>query len=390
MKLLLGLPPPSYRSEKSVVLPILEPVMVKETPASAATRPVNTSAGAQWDPWPDGDFTQELTSSEFQQTLQCMVHWSYETSGSSRGSEYSETVDKGRKSFRRCNGIIRCDNPDCSRILRPFAKTAGREKQLACSCECKSGARLQHFTCQARWIITTMAHGRRHFEHRGHHSHSRLTHQLHLSGQERAEFEALVLANPTAGPLELCVGPRNLKGTGKSAADIALPLLNKDRIKVERNQIRRGSKGDLKSLDASLVEFEEFCAEEDFVIQHPTIGPVSVISMQTAAMRSELIKDAPIEDDAVNGIVTDAAHGFWQESKMLLLISSSYSSVLQMWMPVLISYMNGASADHYHHHFLALFRSIRDRANACGVKLTDSLFRNVCAHYHLMSPTNIL
>ncbi|THG94137.1 hypothetical protein EW026_g7276 [Hermanssonia centrifuga] len=222
-----------------------------------------------------------------------------------------------------------------------------------------------------------MAHGRRHFEHRGHHSHSRLTHQLHLSGQERAEFEALVLANPTAGPLELCVGPRNLKGTGKSAADIALPLLSKDRIKVERNQIRRGSKGDLKSLDASLVEFEEFCVEEDFVIQYPTIGPVSVISMQTAAMQSELIKDAPIEDDAVNGIVTDAAHGFWQESKMLLLISSSYSSVLQMWMPVLISYMNGASADHYHHHFLALFRSIRDRANACGVKLTDSLFRNV-------------
>ncbi len=387
----LAVPLPLSHCPTTSITPLREPEPVKlqaQTPRALHSQtnlpsktPVTASASIQWDNWPDGNFTRDMTSVEFQESLQCMVHWSHETSGSSRGSEYAETVSKGRKSFRRCNGIIRCDNPDCSRILRPCAKTAGRERQLACPCECKPGARLQHFTCQARWTITTMAHGRRHFEHRGHHSHPRLTHQLHLSGTEKAEFEALVLANPTAGPLELCVGVRSIKGTGKSAADIAPPFLNKDRIKVERNSIRKGPHGDLKTLDASLVEFNQFCSDEDFVRPDPTIGPVSVISMQTAAMRSELIKELPIEDDAVNGIITDAAHGFWQDRKQLLIVSSAYSSTLNMWMPIMISFSNGASAEHYHHHFLALFRSIRDRAKACNIDLTDALFRNVCPQH---------
>ncbi len=270
-----------------------------------------------------------------------MVHWSHEISGSSRGTEYSQTVAKVKKSHRRCNGIIQCDNPSCHIVVRPYTRTSGRENQLSFQCQC--GSHLSHVLCSASWTVTTIARGVRHFEHKGNHTHPRLTHQLHLSGPEKAEFEALVLSNPKAGPLELSVGIRGFNGPGKFASDIAVPLLNKDRVKAERNNVRRGSKGDLKTFDAGLNEFTELCGEEDFV-KSSTLGEVTVISMQTPTMVAELVKEFTIKQEPVNGIVFDAAHGFWLERNHLLIISSFYSCILKAWMPALMSFSNGATA----------------------------------------------
>jgi hypothetical protein len=43
--------------------------------------------------------------------------------------------------------------------------------------------------------------------------------------------------------------------------------------------------------------------------------------MQTRYMASKLLKDR-IDSDAVNGIVSDAAHGYWLDPTTLLIISS--------------------------------------------------------------------
>ncbi len=179
-----------------------------------------------------------------------------------------------------------------------------------------------------------------------------------------------------AGPLELSVGICGFNGPGKSASDIAVPLLNKDRVKAERNNVRRGSKGDLKTFDAGLNEFTEFCGEEDFV-KTSTLGEVTVISMQTPTMVAELVKEFTIKQEPVNGIVSDAAHGFWLERNHLLIISSFYSCTLKAWMPALMSFSNGATAQHYHRHFLTLFESIYTEAAACNTETMDSFFRGV-------------
>ncbi|KAF9064588.1 hypothetical protein BDP27DRAFT_1199913, partial [Rhodocollybia butyracea] len=42
----------------------------------------------------------------------------------------------------------------------------------------------------------------------------------------------------------------------------------------------------------------------------------------------------------------------------LLIISSVFSQILLRWVPVLISYSNGATSTHYEQHFLALLESI--------------------------------
>ena len=58
-------------------------------------------------------------------------------------------------------------------------------------------------------------------------------------------------------------------------------------------------------------------------------------------------------------------------------------SPLHCWVPVLFSYTNGASALHFKHHFLTLFRSIALQAESKMVAVKDHLFAGVstkCSH----------
>lgn len=362
--------------------------------SEALTGPVDTplgashteTAGIDWDYWPDGAFTRTFTHEEFQATNELMVHWSFETSGGSRGSEYAPSPEKGKHSYRRCHGHIKCDNPECQIIIRPKTRLTYRINQLSRPCAC--GGTLALYPCPASWRITRWAHGVN-FRHTVSHNHPRLTHQLHLTAAEMQQFEELVITHPTAKPLELAVGVRGITGPGKSAADIAGPLLNKDRIKAERNRIRKGLIGGQGANDITLSEISDLCADNGF-IKRCVVGKVVVICMQTATMISELVKDRIIEDEAVNGIVSDAAHGFWLDRSNLLIVSSAYSPTLQCWVPALMSFSNGASAEHYRIHFLTLFESIRDETKRRKIELIDELLAMVCqsSSSKLDAPTN--
>lgn len=202
--------------------------------------------------------------------------------------------------------------------------------------------------------------------HKGYHNHPRPTHILHLSASEKNTFRDLVERNPKAGPLELLVGVRTLKGPGESAKDISTVLLNKDRIAHELKSVRQTSRAGASGDTLNLAEFSQFCANNPGFIIHSIIRDVVVISMQQPLMLAELVKESRRTDEPVNGIVSDAAHGFWRERNCLLIISSAYSSRLRCWIPGIMSYTNGASSDHYRHHFLALFQSIAQERRSRG------------------------
>jgi len=93
-------------------------------------------------------------------------------------------------------------------------------------------------------------------------------------------------------------------------------------------------------------------------------------------MLSRLVHEY-IDDDAVNGLVNDAAHGWWKEGNSLLMISSVYSSDLNCWVPGILSYTNGATANHFSHHFRALFEGIAVEAERRGIEVEDKLFAGV-------------
>ena len=69
-----------------------------------------------------------------------------------------------------------------------------------------------------------------------------------------------------------------------------------------------------------------------FVI-YSKLDSITVISVQYPLMRSQLVKERLLEGP-INGLVSNAAHGWWKERTSLLVVSSTYC-------PDLLSYTNG-------------------------------------------------
>jgi hypothetical protein len=198
---------------------------------------------------------------------------------------------------------------------------------------------------------------------------------LHLLPNEQARFDAIVTANPKVGSLGLLVGVPGLQGPGESVADISDVLLNPDRIRKERQRVK---KGETKGGDGFVAEFSRFTDEHVGFVIHSQIGTVTVIVMQSPFMASQLVKDSILEG-SVNGLATDAAHGFWLVRNSLLIVTSCYGPDLLCWVPGVFSYSNGASAEHYKIHFLALLQSIAREAEIRKIPITDEMFAGVSA-----------
>ena len=59
------------------------------------------------------------------------------------------------------------------------------------------------------------------------------------------------------------------------------------------------------------------------------------------------------------------------------VLTSVYSPELACWLPGLMSFTNGASADHFKWHFLALFESIAEEVEWRKITIDDELFAGV-------------
>jgi hypothetical protein len=357
--------PPAIRSR--------EPLHTQHPPGinTAVEDGDDTRGRAIWDGWPDGEFERHFNWQEYTDTKDIMVHWAYRlTGGDRKGDRFADTWQKGKHSKRWCLGIITCDNEECDIIVRPQTKPEGIYRQLLMKCQC--GAKLQHEDCG---IVSELwkYDGGIHYIHRDYHHHARPTHILHLSPDQRARFDAIVTANPKVGPLGLLVGVPGLHGPGESVAEISDIFLNSDRIRKERQRVKKGNS---QGGDGFLAEFAKFASDHPGFVIYSQMGEVTVIVMQSAFMASQLVKNGILEG-AVNGLISDAAHGFWLNRNSILIVTSCHSPQLFCWVPVIFTYSNGSSAEHYKLHFLALLQSIGHEAEKGEVPITDDLFAGV-------------
>ncbi|TFK79454.1 hypothetical protein K466DRAFT_460510, partial [Polyporus arcularius HHB13444] len=298
-----------------------------------------------WDGWPDGTFERFFTHEEYVATKKLAVHWTCRTSGGTHGSRDAETWEGGRRSIRYCKGVLVCRGEGCGRTVRSQVLDDRIESQLGNTCEC--GGRLEHVPCSATHTITIFKHG-------------------------------LAEQNPRSGPLQLLVGVPTLHGPGPKAPDISSVLLNKDRISHELQKVRAEAKSAKGGDSLNFEEFAAFDADNPGLVVHSVVGKVTVISIQQPLMLSELVKETAVTDEPVNGVVSHAAHGFWRQRNCLLMISSAYSRTLRCWLPGILSYTNGATAEHFQHHFYALFKSIaQERARRGWDTSSDEHFGTV-------------
>ncbi|KAF8903683.1 hypothetical protein CPB84DRAFT_1746080 [Gymnopilus junonius] len=320
--------------------------------------PSTLSAGViNWDGWPTGIFEHDFTYKECEETSGLRVHWATRVNGGDRkGNEYADSWENGKKSSRTCLGVIECDNPMCSIVVRPHTKAASLDKQLRTPCKCS--AVLSHRECDVMSYLWKWKGGV-HYSNNGFHTHRRPTHILHLLPNELRRFEELVKAYPKSGPLQLIVGVPGLEGPGESVADISDVLLNAGRVSKEKQKFARD--------------------HPNFVI-HSQFDEATVISVQTNFMRSQLVKESRLEGP-VNGMVNDAAHGWWKERNSLLMVSSTYCPDLLCWVPGVMSFTNGATEEHFEHHFLAVMQSIAREAESRGMDIIDDLFAGTIYTY---------
>ena len=338
-----------------------------------------SSQAAAWDGWPDGPIEHTFTVEEVKNTDHLAVNWSCQTSGARTGFSTAESWSTGRKSERRCLGVLFCANEWCNVIIRPKTRANLIEKQLSKPCVCGATLQQSQPDCPTRQVLWSYKHGI-HFIHTGYHNHPRPTHIIHMSKNQREKFKELVEQHPKSGPLQLLVGAPTLHGPGASVADISPVLLNKDRIAYELEKVRHPKRPGGSADDLNIKEFSLFCAENEGFIIHSVIREVVVICMHQPLMLAELVKEnsMSIPDEPVNGIVSDAAHGFWRERNCLLIVSSAYSATLRCWIPGVLSYTNGATTEHYRHHFLALFLAIARERRSHGWDISsDEHFGNV-------------
>ncbi|KAJ7488749.1 hypothetical protein B0H11DRAFT_2405843, partial [Mycena galericulata] len=328
----------------------------------------------KWNPWPDGTWEATYTREYFEQ-CQFAVHWACEVRGgkkNSMGSSRAKDKFDGVHTLRLCRGVMKCTNGTCEILTRPQTKNAGRLAQLQGGCSC--GFPLQHHACDVRieyWVYRDGAH----FRHSGYHHHERVP-ARHLTVRERSQFANVVNEHPRMAPAQLLAGRPAIDGPGPSVADISSVLLNPHRIKYERRKILNPE---------NKVRDQRFLPKlERFKEKHPdwTVGVhwadrINVIVLQSPWQRRMGLKDQ-IKSEAVNGIVSDACHDYFTGHNQLLFLSSTFEPThLKSWVPILMTYSNGATAVHYRIHFLYLFRGLAKRCLEIKRKVTDDLFANV-------------
>lgn len=337
-----------------------------------------------WDGFPDGHFSHLFTLKEARELDNLMVHWAFTVlGGKPNQSATSETWQGGKTTRRQCLGTIECSNDDCRIIIRPQSTLPRVSQQLSKDCHC--GASLFHKTCPVISTLYTFKHGV-YYVNGGKHEHAQSTHRLHLSQKERHNFEEIVHAHPRDGPLKLLVGLSGANGPGKSVAEISPVLINAGRIKHEKRQAL--GKGNGKGPDGTIAEFAAFEKAHPGFIRQSSIGEVTVITMQTPFMAELLVKDHRIENEAVNGIVSDATHSYFADPKALLFMSSIFSVSSRYWVPGLISYSNGATTAHYRLHFLQLIVSVIEECRRRGIEFTNEMLANVRLPFHGKTDTN--
>ncbi|KAF5360169.1 hypothetical protein D9758_011380 [Tetrapyrgos nigripes] len=316
-----------------------------------------------WDAWPQSNFAMDVTWDVFEDNNNLSVHWATNTVGSNgrqrqNSSINAENIENGAMTKRK-----RPHTGTHSAVITQIGKANGK-------CDCC--AALEHVPCPNVAMIIKWAGGVGYFNGINDHNHPRLPHQLHPLRRGQKKFTELVQSNKNVGPSGLAAGNTV---TGESVLAIDPVWENQDRVARDRKKILDGENPRLG--DDFISQFIDFQSNHPgFIVSETMLGAVAVVSVQTPFMAEQVHEEGEV-NGPFNGIVSDAAHGWWKMSSSVLIMSSVFCSFMLRWVPTLISYSNGSSASHYEYHFLALMESIaRTMANK-EITVVDEIFAQI-------------
>ena len=348
---------------------------------------------AQWNGYPQGNFTVHLSWDEFNTELDGLkVDWAYNSYGTHKGktSIIADNPEQGKRTYRSCIGSLQCDNPDCRVVLRPRTKANARGEQIGERCPCNDRNKQKGQPTEYRLHLVSCPNISKMVKWRDgviywngiSHNHEAFHHKKRLSPLEQKRTEALLSANPTATPAALRSGNTV---SGESLLDISTRFITEN---VARNEVRKVRGPKPASADEFMVRFSALQQTyPNYVIAAHLLNGIVVISCQTQWMAERFIQSNSAVD-GFSGSVTDAAHGWFAVATSLLITTSVFSPSMQRWVPALYSYSNGATAIHYEFHFLALMRSARSTKASLGGIIQDTDFDGVSIYSIIVMSSN--
>jgi hypothetical protein len=339
-----------------------------------------------WDGWPNGPFGLICDHSQYEATR------SLTNSGGSnrKGSYQADSAYGGWESVRRCLGVFRChcngSQPQCQVVTRPQTHK-GISWQLE-NQKCSCGGSLYHVKClSTSYIITWGRSGSDKstqmylYINGDAHNHSRHSQVIHMTPQEQADVKKLADEYYDKKPIQLLLGPKTANGRKPGAASLAQAANNPDAWRYHLRRIQ----GALNSENGHTF-FAQFNAwkatHEQYIKIHActfAFEKVTVIAFNTTWMQDQLLPKDEIKQymAPVEGLLTDGAHKFWSAPNAILITTTVFSPRLGRWVPGMFSFADGATAEHYKYHFLAVFQSIVEACIAKDVKVEDSMFHMV-------------
>lgn len=365
-------------------------------PSSSASLPaVHAESGFLIDPFVDGEVIKPFTAEQLKKAaesaytkLKFPMHWAFEVEkGNRTGARNATHPAHGHVTIRHCQGIFVCPVPDCKFQARPATTAEGRE------CQSERKCKLHHRTlfkmdCDVFQRITKWAGGEI-FEAHGHHKHPRPRQLKHLTTTENERFESIMKANPKATTASLWSGEPGPLGASQPMYEISSILINPDRIEYQSRALKeKHKKKGKKNLSAMEQSFEEFKHFEDkhpgFVLKASLISPI-VIVLQTAFMLARLVENFHPEKTGlgISGIATDAAHKFFANRDIVLIVSSVFCHILDRWIPVLITISMGQTSEHYEEHFYNLISRVYNYCKENGLVYDDKLLGMVCVFVYV-------
>ena len=170
-------------------------------------------------------------------------------------------------------------------------------------------------------------------------------------------------------------GPNGFtSGAAEQGLKFANPAYTSYRLHREKQKDGNGP----LTPSAHFAKIKAFKQEHpDVFCEEHTSEKIVCFSIQTHWMRSQALGNLSF-DDPVNGLLSDASHKYWKSPDEKLIVTTIFSPLMLRWVPVLFTYSDGTTADHYKFHFLILIRSIAEEAKAQNVALNDKLLAMVC------------
>ncbi|KAF8061718.1 hypothetical protein FPV67DRAFT_293744 [Lyophyllum atratum] len=287
-----------------------------------------------------------------------------ETKWAWRSQGYRHTDEKTVE-VRVCLGVLKC--VQCGKLLRPSTDVNALGRKLTKSCsrclrcpvQVKCNVKTQHFDIERGGEIFRV------WEQHGEHLHERPP-GGRLTQREKKAVDAQVFRRHDSTAHQLRTGDT---GPGSVPLHAISPLLTdprKARYQVGKSRERLGinlatNKGGFSTIHTLGSLNKEL--EVPFMVESQFHGP-TYICLQTPFME-QIVKEAVeswIEDErdgpsaSRHGFVTEGDHSYFQHG--VLLVSCSFSAVLNMWVPVLYTWIDGQDINHHRPHFRRLFASV--------------------------------